>query len=88
MICKEIGVSRTNLYRKMKTVTELSPIELIRNKRLDAAAHLLLHSDLSIFDIAVRTGFNSQAYFSKCFKSVYGCAPSEYTEQEKKTVES
>ena len=88
MICKEIGVSRTNLYRKMKNVTELSPIELIRNKRLDTAAHLLVHSDLSIFDIAVRTGFNSQAYFSKCFKAVYGCAPSEYAEQEKKAAES
>ena len=83
-ICQEIGVSRTNLYRKMKNVTDLSPIELIRDKRLDAAAHLLQNSDLSIFDIAVRTGFNSQAYFSKCFKAVYGCAPSEYAEQSKK----
>ena len=69
----------------MKTVTDLSPIELIRNKRMEAAAHLLLHSDYSMFDIAVRTGFNSQAYFSKCFKAVYGCAPSEYAELTKKS---
>lgn len=83
-ICQEIGVSRTNLYRKMKNVTDLSPIELIRNKRLEVAAQLLQDTDFSIFDIAVQTGFNSQAYFSKCFKAVYGCAPSEYAETNKK----
>lgn len=68
----------------MKNVTDLSPIELIRNKRLEVAAQLLQDTDFSIFDIAVQTGFNSQAYFSKCFKAVYGCAPSEYAETNKK----
>lgn len=82
-ICNRIGVSRTNLYRKLQAVTELSPIELIRNKRLEIASKLLLESDSSIFDIAVDTGFSSQAYFSKCFKTVYGCTPSEFAEKNK-----
>lgn len=80
-ICKEIGVSRSNLYKKLKTVSQLSPIELIKNKRLEVAAQLLTETDHSIFDIAIQTGFNSQAYFSKCFRTVYNCSPSEYIER-------
>lgn len=84
MICREIGVSRTNLYRKLKAVTPLSPVELIRGKRLEVATQLLTTSDTSILDIAIQTGFNSQAYFSKCFRSQYGCTPSEYVSKHKK----
>lgn len=84
MICREIGVSRTNLYRKLKAITPLSPVELIRGKRLEVATLLLTTSDASILDIAVQTGFNSQAYFSKCFRSQYGCSPSEYVSKHKK----
>lgn len=86
MICNEIGVSRTNLYRKLKAATPLSPVELIRTKRLEVAAQLLTTSDTSMLDIAVKTGFNSQAYFSKCFRSQYGCSPSEYVARQKKTA--
>ncbi len=84
MICCEIGVSRTNLYRKLKAATPLSPVELIRTKRLDVAAQLLSSSDVSMLDIAVQTGFSSQAYFSKCFRSQYGCTPSEYVSKTRK----
>lgn len=87
MICKELGVSRTNLYRKMKAVTPLSPVELIRSKRLEVAAQLLTSSDISIFDVAIRTGFNSQAYFSKCFRTQFGCTPTEYITKHKKEKE-
>jgi signal transduction histidine kinase/ligand-binding sensor domain-containing protein/DNA-binding response OmpR family regulator len=80
-ICKEIGVSRSNLYKKLRTVTQLSPIEIIRDKRLEVATKLLLKTDYSILDIAVQTGFSSQAYFSKCFKMVYNCSPTEYIEK-------
>ena len=80
-ICKEIGVSRSNLYKKLRAVTQLSPIELIRDKRLEVATQLLRETDHSIFDIAILTGFSSQAYFSKCFKMVYNCSPTEYAEK-------
>ncbi|MBR1574869.1 MAG: response regulator [Bacteroidales bacterium] len=78
MICREIGLSRTNLYRKLKPITDLSPVELIRNYRLEMATDLLLHSNYNISEIATYTGFNSHAYFTSCFRAAYGCTPSEY----------
>ena len=81
MICREIGLSRTNLYRKLKTITDLSPTELIRNYRLEMATNLLLHSHYTISEIATYTGFNSHAYFTSCFRSAYGCTPTEYALQ-------
>lgn len=84
LLCKEIGLSRTNLYRKLKAITELSPIELIRNKRLEIAAKLLLESDYSVSEISVYVGFNSHAYFTQCFKLVYGCSPTEFLIEHKK----
>ena len=80
LICHEIGVSRTNLYRKLKAITELSPVELIRSRRLEVAARLLATTTNSILDIATYTGFNSLAYFSSCFKAYFGCTPTEYRE--------
>ena len=64
LLSKEIGLSRANLYRKLKAITELSPTELIRNKRLEVAAKLLVESDYTVSEISVLTGFNSHAYFS------------------------
>lgn len=84
LICREVGLSRTNLYRKLKAITELSPVELIRNKRLEVAARLLLESDYSVSEISTCVGFNSHAYFTQCFKSVYGCSPTEFLMEHKK----
>lgn len=78
MICREVGLSRTNLYRKLKAITDLSPVELIRNKRLEVATRLLLESEYSVSEISTYVGFNSHAYFTQCFKAAYGCSPSEY----------
>jgi DNA-binding response OmpR family regulator/nitrogen-specific signal transduction histidine kinase len=78
LICKEIGLSRTNLYRKLKAVTDLSPVELIKNKRLEIAAKLLLESDYNVTEISIYVGFNSAAYFTQCFRNNYGCSPTEY----------
>ncbi len=83
MICREVGLSRTNLYRKLKAITDLSPVELIRNKRLEVATRLLRESDYSVSEISTYVGFNSHAYFTQCFKSTYGCSPSEYVAKEK-----
>ncbi len=81
MISQELGLSRANLYRKLKAVTELSPIELIRNKRLEIAAKLLLESNYSVSEISGYAGFNSHAYFTNCFKSFYGYSPSEWAQK-------
>ena len=55
MLSQELGLSRANLYRKLKAVTELSPTELIRNKRLEIAAKLLLESSYTVSEISVYT---------------------------------
>ncbi len=67
LLCTEIGISRANLYRKLKSITELSPMELIRNKRLEMAAKLLKESEMNVSEIALHLGFNSHSYFSNSF---------------------
>ena len=76
LLSQELGLSRANLYRKLKAVTEL-----IRNKRLEVAAKLLLETEYTVSEVAVYTGFNSHAYFTNCFKSFYGYSPSEWVQR-------
>lgn len=80
LLCTEIGISRANLYRKLKSITELSPMELIRNKRLEMAAKLLKESEMNVSEIALHLGFNSHSYFSNSFKAFYGCTPTEFVQ--------
>lgn len=83
-IASELGMSRTNLYRKVKSLTNLSTIDLIINIRLLAAKRMLIESDLSIAETAYETGFNSPAYFTTSFKKQYSITPKEFIEQNKK----
>jgi hypothetical protein len=80
-LCKEIGMSRASLYRKVKSITQMSPAELIRKIRLECAAEMLRSSDLLLTEIACQTGFGSYNHFSDYFKSVYGVSPKMYREQ-------
>lgn len=73
----EMGISRVQLYRKVKALTGLSPVELLKQMRLQKAYALLQHSALSVSEIAYDTGFSSPAYFSTCFKKQYGKYPKE-----------
>jgi len=84
LIYEKLGMSRANFYRKVKTTTGLSPIELIRNIRLEASAQLLRETNLNISEIAQKTGFSSRSYFARNFKLVYGVTPKEYQEANKK----
>ncbi len=86
MIYEEMGFSRSNFYRKIKALMDISPNDLIRNKRLEVATRLLDQGDMNITEIATHTGFNTLAYFTKCFKTAYGISPSEYI-RNKKTEE-
>ena len=81
---QSLGMSRANFYRKVKEVTHLSPTDLIRNIRLDAAAKLLVESDKNISEIAQLTGFSSRTYFARSFKAEFGISPSEYQKNNKK----
>lgn len=76
---KEMGLSRTKLYEKMKGVTGKTPNDFIQNIRLKKAATMLAESDeLNISEIACMVGFSSQRYFSQCFRQHYGVIPSMY----------
>lgn len=76
-IGSDIGLSRVQLYRKLKAITGLSPAELLRQMRLQKAHDLIMHSDQPISAIAYDTGFSSPGYFSKCFRDEYGISPSD-----------
>ena len=78
MLVKEMNMSRSNLYLKIKDLTGLSSSEFIRNIRLKRAVQLFDKSDLSVKEIMYMTGFNTASYFSKCFKKQFGVIPSKY----------
>ncbi|WP_366183139.1 two-component regulator propeller domain-containing protein [Flavobacterium ovatum] len=78
LMVKEMALSRSNLYLKIKELTGLSSSEFIRNIRLKRAMQLLEQSDLSVKEIMYMTGFNTASYFSKCFKKQFGVIPSKY----------
>ncbi len=71
-------MSRTQLHRKLKSITKMSASEFIRSQRLKLAIGLLKESEATISEIAYQVGFNTPSYFGKCFKEVYGCTPNEY----------
>lgn len=81
VIYQSLGMSRANFYRKVKAVTGLSPIELIKNIRLEAGAKLLKESAMNVSEIAQHIGFSSRSYFARSFKAVYGVSPTEYQEK-------
>jgi signal transduction histidine kinase/ligand-binding sensor domain-containing protein/DNA-binding response OmpR family regulator len=74
----EIGVSRMQLYRKVKALTNMTVKEYIRNIRIKRAAQLLEQNKMTISEIVYKVGFVDIPYFRKCFRSEYGCTPSEY----------
>ena len=76
--CKELGMSRSNVYRKINAITGLAPNEFIRNFRLEMAAKMLKESDMSVSEVYAAVGFNTHAHFSSCFRKKYGMSPSEY----------
>lgn len=76
MLSEELGISRTQLFRKTKALTGISPIELIRHVRLRKAQQLLRKTDSTIQQVAYEVGFTSPSYFSKCYKEFFGINPS------------
>nr|WP_299074475.1 two-component regulator propeller domain-containing protein [uncultured Allomuricauda sp.] len=77
-LASEAGMSRANLYRKLQSILNDTPVNLIKQIRLKRAAQLLRNKTMYISEVAYRTGFSNQKYFSKCFSKQYGMCPSEY----------
>ena len=80
-ICKHIGISRVQLYRKVKALIGYNVNGYILTVRLQKAKFLLANEDLSISEISFRVGFSSQAYFSTVFKSKFGVTPKAFKEK-------
>ena len=71
----EIGLSRVQLYRKVKALTGYSPVEIVRKARLTRARHLLQTTDRTVSEVAYAVGFSTPSYFSKCYKDEFGENP-------------
>ena len=77
-LAKNVGVSRTQLYRKINALTDMAVKEFVKDIRLKRAAQLLKQNSLNISEISVEVGFNDTSYFRKCFKEKYGVNASKY----------
>lgn len=76
-IGKEIGLSRVQLYRKVKAMTGSSVVDLLRKARLAKAKRLLESRSMSISEVAYEVGFSAPSYFTKCFKDEYNMLPGD-----------
>ncbi|MEO1012902.1 MAG: ATP-binding protein [Bacteroidota bacterium] len=78
-LASEIGMSRTQLFRKMRALIDQSPQDFVRDFRLKRAAQLLQKKAGNVSEIAYQVGFNNLSYFTKRFKELFGQTPSEYS---------
>ena len=78
MLCRELGISRALLYNKMKAIVGTGTKEYVTKIRLEKAKHLIETTKLPVAEIAEKTGFTSQGYFSTAFKNYTGVTPSQY----------
>ena len=80
-IGKTLGLSRVQLYRKIKSLTNYSPNEFVRIIRLKTAEQMMINTEKSISEIAYETGFTSPSYFTKCFKEYFSESPTDFTKR-------
>lgn len=80
-LASKMGLGRSQFYRKIKALTNYSPVELIRRLRLQQARHMLTTTNATISEIAYEVGFTTPAYFTKCYRDFYGETPSELRER-------
>lgn len=76
-LASKMGLGRSQFYRKIKALTNYSPVELLRNLRLKRSRELLLTTDKSISEIAYEVGFSAPAYFTRCYREAFGETPSD-----------
>lgn len=82
-LCKELGISRSRLYAKLKILTDMGVNDYINKLRLEKAIQLIATTDWSFSDIALKTGFSTSRYFSTAFKQYTGETPTQYKERTK-----
>ena len=77
VMAKQMNMSRSSFYRKLKAVTGMTPVDYMKNYRLEYSAKLLLDG-VRVTEVAAMTGFTSSSYFAKCFRARFGMIPKEY----------
>ena len=77
-LLEEMNISKTTLYRQLKTETDMSPSDLIRSVRMKRACEMLLSHKMNVSEVAYATGFSTPKYFTRCFKDIFGQTPTEY----------
>lgn len=77
-LSRDMCMERTGLYKRMTELMDKTPSLFIRSIRLQKAASLLMQGDLSVTEVAERTGFSSSSHMSRCFQAEWGCTPMEY----------
>jgi len=86
-LAEQMNMSRSNFYRKLKALSNMSPNDYLRTLRMNRAAELLT-GGTRVSEVAARVGFTSSSYFAKCFKAQYGVLPKDYTLQSQASVAS
>lgn len=76
-VSRELGISQPQLYRKIHSITSRSPVNFIRDIRLNKALSLIKENQFNISEIALEVGYNSPSYFSKCFQEKFGVKASQ-----------
>lgn len=85
-LCDVLNMSRSLVYKKIKMLTGLSPVEYTRSLRMQEAAKLLKTKEYKVYEVAYKIGFNDIKYFRQCFAKEFGCSPTEFVKQlERKT---
>ena len=74
---EQMNMSRSSFYRKIKALTDLTPVDYMKNQRLNRAAQMLRQGQ-RITEVADQVGFTSSSYFAKCFRAQFGVLPKDY----------
>ncbi len=82
-LSSDLGMSRVNLYKKLKSLTGHTPIEFIRAYRIKRAAQLLAKSQMGVSEVAYQVGFNDPRYFTRYFKAEFNMLPSDYARRQR-----
>ena len=83
----EIGMSKSTLYRQLKTETDMTPSDFIRNIRMKRACEMLQGRTMTVSEVAYATGFSTPKYFTRCFKDMFGKTPTDYVRSYQKSTE-
>ena len=90
-LAQQVGMSRSNLLRKVSKAAGLSVSQFIRNIRLENAAEMLREESFTVSEVSYKVGFSSPSYFIKCFRELYGYPPgsiADHPEEEENEAES